>query len=131
MRRPGARWLLGPVAVLAACSSDPVCTASRSPDCADIVFQQRSYDEWRTIDPPRVLQEIGDANYPSCTHRCSSEESAGVGGFGTTDVWQLGRVAPDEAVIGLREGTHTYVVFVAVGTDPSELVGQFDESRLG
>lgn len=55
----------------------------------------------------------------------------GVGGFGSTDVWQLGTVSPERAVLGLREGTHTYVVFVAAGTDPQTLLPRLDADRLG
>lgn len=121
-------WLLAAVTLVASCSSDEPCRPAESADCSDIVFQDRAYDEWRTYRPARILQEIGDANYPACNADCSS---AGVGGFGTTDVWQLGRVPPERAVLGLREGTHTYVVFVAVGTDPDTLLPLLNARRLG
>lgn len=129
-----AAWVLASFAVLASCRGDPACTGAPSagPDCADLQFQGRSYDEWRTIRPPKILQEVGDATYPSCNQVAScSPDGTGVGSFGATDVWQLGGVDPRRAVIGLREGTQTYVVFLAVGADPSELAGRFDEGRLG
>jgi hypothetical protein len=133
--RAAVTWLLAPVMLLASCSGEEPCrpAASSGSDCADIVFQGRSYDEWRTYRPPEILQEIGDANYPTCNRAtdCSSSGGGGVGGFGTTDVWQLGRVPPERAVLGLREDTHTYVVYVAVGTDPRTLLPRLNPSRLG
>ena len=131
-----ATRLVVALVLLASCSGEEPChqDSAAGADCADILFQGRPYNEWRPIRPPHLLQEVGDATYPACNTAdasCSSDDSSGVAGFGATDVWQLGRVPSTKAVIGLREGTHTYVVFVAVGTDPRSLRSRLDPDRLG
>ena len=74
-------------------------------------------DEWRVVEPEGRLQEVGNATYPACNTAQRCEEDA-YDGFGATDVWLLEGAEIDDAVIGLRQGTHTYVVFVRVGADP-------------
>ena len=51
-------------------------------------------------------------------------------GAGDADVWRLDGVPPARAVLGLREGTHTYVVFVRRGTDPESLRPLIDPALL-
>jgi hypothetical protein len=112
------------VAVTASCSSQqPACTPGPpDPACPDLHFSGQLYDEWREHDPGQaVLQELGDASYPAC----NDEEVCGpdLGGFAATDVWLLRGVDPDEAVLGFRENTRTYVIFVRRGLDPAEVKG--------
>jgi hypothetical protein len=108
--------------VLCACGAQPSCrgSGSASAPCADLLFGGRLYDEWRDVDPPDALQEVGNATYPACTGKgtCNDDD---LGGFGATDVWLLDGVDPTRAVLGIREGTHDYVVFVRSGVDPSSL----------
>jgi hypothetical protein len=107
--------------LLASCGADKSCTRTAPPaDCHDIEFENVSYDEWREVKPPRITQEVGDATYPACndTDSCDGE---GLGGFGTTDVFLVDGVDPAKAVLGLREGTHTTVLFVATGVAPESL----------
>jgi hypothetical protein len=107
--------------LLVACSSDDGCvpTPSANGSCADLRFDSRDYDEWREVDPPSILQEVGNATYPAC----NAAESCGedLGGLGATDVWLFKGADVADAVIGLREGTHVYVIFVRVGVDPDDL----------
>jgi hypothetical protein len=134
-RRPARA---GPIAILAAgvlltscASQDAPCQRSRpDPGCPDLRFEGRSYAEWHPLTRPDILQEIGDGTYPACNRagRCSD---TGVGGHGATDVWRLEGVDPRRAVIGLREDTDTYVVFVAVGTDPRTLRQPTHPGRTG
>lgn len=116
-----------------ACSADQRCSeeqAEPAADCADLIYKGRSYQEWRVIRPPPILQELGNATYPACNKADACVESA-VGGFGATDVWLLEGVDPEQAVIGLREDTHTYVVFVEVDTDPDAVAKHIPQRRLG
>jgi hypothetical protein len=86
------------------------------------------FNEWRQIKAPRILQELGDAAYPACNAgNCGRDE---LGGLGATDVWLVDGVDATEAVIGLREGTHTYVIFVRVGIDPETLSSRIDPSLV-
>lgn len=92
------------------CGADDACRpAAHDPSCPDLRFGGRFYDEVREIPPPRALQEVGNATYPAC----NDAETCGphLGGFAATDVWLLDGRDPTVAVIGLRQGTHTYVVF--------------------
>jgi hypothetical protein len=106
----------------AACGSGGSCetTTSAAPSCPDLTFEHRSYVEWREIHPHEVLQEVGDASYPACTKArvCGGDP---LDGKGATDVWQYADVDAEEAVVGLRQDTHTYVVFVRSGVDPTTL----------
>jgi hypothetical protein len=72
---------------------------------------------------------VGNATYPACndTDACDGRN---LDGFGATDVWLVPGVDVTRAVIGLREGTHTYVIFVKVGVDPSTLRSRIDPDLL-
>jgi hypothetical protein len=117
-------WRAASAAALlsAACSTGGACAQASTPSgaCADIDFNGDFYDEWREMKPPPIMQEVGDASYPVCnaSSRCTGDD---LGGLGSTDVWVLEGVDPAKALIGLREGTSTYVVFVRVGTDPASV----------
>ena len=102
-------------------------TAS-DPDCADLEFRGSAYDEWREVTPPRIRQELGDATYPACNVAGTCLDR-GLGSNGATDVWLVDGVDPTDAVIGFREGTRTYVLFVERDTD-RELVGRLVDPRL-
>ena len=97
--------------------------------CPDLRYAGNVYTEWREADPPRILQEVGDATYPACndTDPCDGRNFEG---FGATDVWLVPGVDPAQAVIGLREGTHTYVIFIKVGVDPGTLRSRIDPDLL-
>ena len=99
------------LAVLATgCGADETCRAAPpDPACPDLRFGGRFYDEVREVRRPAALQEVGNATYPAC----NDAETCGpdLGGFAATDVWLLDGTDPTVAVIGLRQGTHTYVVF--------------------
>jgi hypothetical protein len=89
-------------------------------ECPDLTFQHRSYVEWRVVHPHGSLQEVGDASYPPCT-RAGACGGDPLDGLGATDLWQYDHVDATRAVIGLRQDTHTYVVFVRTGLDPTTL----------
>jgi len=107
-------------ALLVACSSSEKCTESVPAHCADLEFQGTGYDEWREANAPRILEEIGNARYPACNAGPCTEDP--FNGFQATDVWNVRGVDNKQAVLGLRQNTHTYVVFVAQGVDPDELL---------
>jgi hypothetical protein len=110
------------VVVLASCTSHAACEASPSdPECPDLKFNGHYYDEWHRVHPAPPLQEIGDAVYPAC----NSSENCGPdpGGLAATDVWLLEGVDRAKAVIGIREDTDTYVIFVRRGVDPDTVPG--------
>jgi hypothetical protein len=118
------------VMLVVSCGTDDSCAqASPASDCHDLLFQGASYDEWREVDLPRLTQEVGDATYPACndTDSCDGE---GLGGFGTTDVWLVDGVDPTKAVMGLREGTQTPVLFVASSADPEAVEKRVDPKLL-
>ena len=123
-RRPprGSRAVLSATALLAvSCASNDSCapTPAETGPCADLRFGGRLYDEWRPIDRPAILAEVGNSTYPACNvTTCGGDP---LEGFGATDVWKLDGVDPTRAVIGLREGTHTYVIFVRRGLDPTTI----------
>jgi hypothetical protein len=112
-------------AVLLVCGS---CASGRSCDrtppegsgCADLQVDGTAYDEWRPFHGPRVLQELGDGTYPACNSADACDRD-GLGDHGATDVWRLEGVDPARALVGLREGTSTRVVFVAVGVEPETI----------
>jgi hypothetical protein len=66
------------------------------------------------------MQELGDdAAYPACSEDpCTGDD---LGGLGATDVWRLDGVDPEDALIGIRQDSQTYVVYVRVGVDPDSL----------
>jgi hypothetical protein len=112
------------VLLFAACSSSEPCEpASPAAACPDLKFRGHVYTEWREVDPLPILQEVGDATYPECNdaEMCDAPD---LDGFGGTDVWLLEGADLTDAVIGLREGTHTYVIFVRVGVDPEGLLAR-------
>jgi hypothetical protein len=78
---------------------------------------------------PAILQEINDASYPACNHadQCGGDQ---LSGLGATDVWRLDGVSPATAVLGLREDTDTYVIFVRRGTDPKSLRSHIDPALI-
>ncbi len=108
--------------MLLGCSGGEACAGTSDPDgCPDLRFEGRAYDRWRELDPPRLMQELGDATYPACAEPAPCGE-ADPGAFGATDVFRLEGVSPKRAVIGLAEGTtDVYVVFVRQGLDPDTL----------
>lgn len=136
MDRMAAAVATAVVLLSASCASDEPC-ASAAPltaaapvaSCPDLRFGGNFYTEWRDVDPPRILQEVGNASYPACndTDACDGRN---LDGFGATDVWLVPGVDPKRAVIGLREGTHTYVIFVKVGVDPGTLRSRIDPDLL-
>lgn len=134
-RRAAAAVTSAVVLLSASCASDESCASAASAaapaasSCPDLRFGGNVYTEWREVDPPRILQEVGDATYPACndTDACDGRN---LDGFGATDVWLVPDVDPTRAVIGLREGTHTYVVFVKVGVDPGTLRSRIDPDLL-
>ena len=116
---PVVGWALALVVLLGGCAADDPCGAA-DPECADLRFGGRLYDEWREVPSSSAGQEVGNATYPAC----NAEEGCPGGeleGFGATDVWLLDGAAIEDAVIGIREGTDTYVVFVRRGVDPESL----------
>lgn len=125
------------VLLSASCASEESCATaaplnSAAPvtsSCPDLRFGGNVYTEWREVDTPRFLQEVGDATYPACndTDACDGRN---LDGFGATDVWLVPGVDPTRAVIGLREGTDTYVIFVKVGIDPDTLRSLIDPDLL-
>jgi hypothetical protein len=84
------------------------------------MFDGHVYDEWREVERPAILQEVGNATYPAC-NTDETCEGVDLDGLGATDVWLADGVDTTDAVIGLREGSHTYVIFVRVGVDPHVL----------
>ena len=139
MDRRAAAVATAVVLLSASCASDESCasaapaaapvTAPAASSCPDLRYGGNVYTEWREADPPRILQEVGDATYPACndTDPCDGRN---LEGFGATDVWLVPGVDPTRAVIGLREGTHTYVIFVKVGVDPGTLRSRIDPDLL-
>ena len=104
----------------ASCASPQACTAGPSdPQCPDLHFSGRYYDEWREFHPGPLLQEVGNATYPAC----NDDENCGpdLGGFAATDVWLIDGVDTEDAVLGYRQNTQTYVVFVRRGLDPDTI----------
>jgi hypothetical protein len=112
------------VALAAACGAADPCDEAppEDPDCPDLTFSGDLYDEWRPVEPPAVTEELGDARYPACNDEepCNGPD---LGGFAATDVWLLEGVDPEDALIGLRQGTKTHVVFLRRGLDPSTVEG--------
>jgi hypothetical protein len=137
MDRRAAAVATAVVLLSASCASEESCTSAASltsaapvaSSCPDLRFGVNVYTEWRDVDPPRILQEVGNASYPACndTDACDGRN---LDGFGATDVWLVPGVDPTRAVIGLREGTHTYVIFVKVGVDPGTLRSRIDPDLL-
>ena len=126
----GASAAAAVLLVCASCSSGTPCTSASDDgsDCADLTFDGTSYREWRPFRGPRVLQELGDGTYPACNaaDSCGGDD---LDGFGATDVWRLEGVDPARALVGLRENTHTRVVFVKVGVDPESLQPTTERGR--
>ena len=110
------------MAVLSGCGSTARCApAPGDPDCPDLRFRGHYYDEWREVRPAPHLEELGDGTYPACNdaEHCGPD----LGGFAATDVWLVEGVDLDRAVIGLRQDTETYVIFVRRGLDPDRVPG--------
>ena len=122
------RWVAVPLLLaLWSCGSsdDAACKpAAPDPECPDLRFSGVLYDEWQAVDPPPVLQEIGDAVYPACNgpEHCGPD----LGGFAATDVWLIEGIDTEQALMGYRQGTETHVVFVRRGTDPESVPGLQD-----
>jgi hypothetical protein len=135
MDRMAAAVASAVVLLSASCTSEEPCasaapvTVPAASSCPDLRYAGNVYTEWREADPPRILQEVGDATYPACndTDPCDGRNFEG---FGATDVWLVPGVDPSRAVIGLREGTDTYVIFVKVGVDPGNLRSRIDPDLL-
>lgn len=119
------------VLLLAACASDGSCAeaATSTTTCPDLRFRGHVYNEWRAADPPRVLQEVGNATYPAC-NTADGCDGADLDGFGATDVWHVNGVDLTQAVYGRREGSHQWVIFVRVGVDPETLRPLLDPGVL-
>lgn len=126
-RRRWPRRAVNAAAVVAlslscACTSEAGCQPRpEEPGCPDLRFSGNHYDEWRATRPPPILQELGDAAYPACND--AEHCGARLGGFGATDVWLLEGVDARTAVIGYRQNTDTYVIFVRRGLDPQDVAG--------
>lgn len=125
MRATAARGVtaaLSGVVLCAACGGGGTCASGKksSASCPDLTWQRSSYVEWHEVHPRGILQEVGDAFYPACNKAgtCGGDP---LSGMGATDVWRYDGVDPTKAVIGLRQDTQTYVVFVRVGVDPASL----------
>jgi hypothetical protein len=135
MHRRAAAVVTAVVLVSASCASEEPCSSAApaaalaASTCPDLKFGGNVYTEWRAVHPPRILQEVGDATYPACndTDACDGRN---LDGFGATDVWLVPGVDVTRAVIGLREGTRTYVIFVKVGVDPGTLRSRIDPDLL-
>ena len=88
-----------------------MCESDGSGCPSTVVFRGHTYTE-RTdaaFDQDRDRgEELGDGTYPGCRDGRTCDD--GPGGFGT-DVWRLNGSDPQDAVVGLRHGTHRYVVF--------------------
>ena len=110
---------------LTACSggsSHAGCEPTSPPaDCADLAFRGVSYDELRPIQapPPVQMEELGDATYPACND--DPCDHSNLSGLGSTDVWKIDGIEGRDAVVGIREDSSTYVVYVRVGLDPASL----------
>ena len=118
------RWLalVTALALPVSCTSTASCEkAVPDPGCPDLRFSGHYYDEWRAYEPPAILQEVGDAAYPACNDAelCGPD----LGGFAATDVWLLEGVDVDDAVLGYRQNTETYVIFVRRGLDARSIAG--------
>jgi hypothetical protein len=129
-RRAAAATAIGAL-LLAGCTPDASCAAAApaAASCADLLFRGHGYDEWRAADPPRVLQEVGNATYPAC-NAADGCDGADLDGFGATDAWQVRGVDLTQAVYGRREGSHQWVIFVRVGVDPETLRPLIDPGVL-
>ena len=105
------------LALLLSSCSDPGC--EEPVGCADLLFHGQEYDEYRPIhaSPPGEMQELGNATYPECN--CAEQD---LDGMAATDVWKLEDVDGDDAVIGIRQDSSTYVLFVRVGVDPESVL---------
>jgi hypothetical protein len=93
-----------------------------SPECPDLKFRGAGYVEFRAFDapPPGQMQEVGNATYPDCNvvKGCPGSEFEGLG---ATDVWLLDGVNIADAVIGKRQNSQAFVIFVRVGVEPDQL----------
>jgi hypothetical protein len=110
--------------LLGGCTSRDACTPTPpSAACPDLTFGGVGYNESQEYHgpPPRLLQEVGDATYPTCNvaQGCPGSEFEG---FGATDVWLLDGVDIADAVIGVRENSDTVVIFVRAGAEPDDLL---------
>ncbi len=102
---------LGASLLVLSCGAPVACDGDGSGCPSTVVFRGHTYTEREdpTFDPGRDRgEELGDGTYPGC--RDGETCDNGSGGFGT-DVWRLTGSDPKVAVVGLRRGTHRYVVF--------------------
>src|SRR5215210_9276941 len=110
------------VVLVAGCGAPSQCPEASAVDggCADLTFSGGRYDELRPVELPQITQELGDARYPACndSEPCNGPD---LDGFGSTDVYLLDGVDPEQAVIGYRQGSETSVIFLRRGLDPSIL----------
>jgi hypothetical protein len=125
MRHPGRRIAAAAAlaVLLGACASDDSCEpAPPTAACSDLDFRGVMYNELWEIDapPPNRMQELGNATYPDCNvaEGCPGSE---LDGYGATDVYQIKGVDFADAVIGVRQNSDTYVIFLRVGADAGEL----------
>ena len=99
MDRMAAAVASAVVLLSASCTSEEPCasaapvTVPAASSCPDLRYAGNVYTEWREADPPRILQEVGDATYPACndTDPCDGRNFEG---FGATDVWLVPGVDP-------------------------------------
>lgn len=91
--------------------------------CASAIsFRGQVYLETDVGPFTRSIQELSpEGQFPACQDAWSCRHG-GEGNF-ATDVWLLDGADPATAVVGLREGTHRYVVYVRRGADPADARG--------
>ena len=116
--------------LLTSCSSNGSCDgATVNPafarSCASAVRYEGHFYVEVSLDQkiPRG-EELGDGAYPACNDTGDCRSTNPAAGFLATDVWRLDGVDPDVAVVGLREGSHRYVVFARPDVAPRQLVKQ-------
>jgi hypothetical protein len=121
-------YVAAAVLVLGCSSGSADCDNTEAIDCPDLEFKKVGYEEWREANQPPIREELGDARYPACNAGpCVKDPFDGLQG---TDVWNIKGVDNRKAVLGLRQGTQTYVVFVAQGVDPESLLPSIDPDLL-
>lgn len=107
-------------ALVAGCASTDPCVEHEDVDCPDLRYSGVFYHEWREFDPAPVLQEVGDGVFPACND-AESCDGPDLGGYQATDVWKLEDVDPGVAILGFRQHTRTWVIFVRKGVDPARV----------
>jgi hypothetical protein len=104
-------------------------SATTATTCHDLVFNKVPYDEWHIAHPGPILKELGDATYPRCN--ATGCHADAFDGLEATDVWAVDGVRPGLALLGIQEGSDSYVVYVRAGVDPATIVDRIDPALLG